>query len=230
MNIWPFKKKTQTLEGGFTDWHCHILPGVDDGVQTMEESLAILSLYEKMGIDTVWLTPHIMEDIPNTTERLRARFAELQIAYRGNISLHLAAENMLDNLFEKRLLANDLLPIGAEGNALLVETSYYTPPMNLYGLIEQIKAKGYYPILAHPERYVYMDKADYQKLHQMGVKFQLNFPSLEGLYGKTVQGKAKELLSKGYYHFYGTDIHRIGLLKRLSQSNIQKAVMQIDRR
>lgn len=230
MNIWPFKKKTQTLEGGLTDWHCHILPGVDDGVQTMEESLAILSLYEKMGIDTVWLTPHIMEDIPNTTERLRARFAELQTAYRGNISLHLAAENMLDNLFEKRLLANDLLPIGAEGNALLVETSYYTPPMNLYGLIEQIKAKGYYPILAHPERYVYMDKADYQKLHQMGVKFQLNFPSLEGLYGKTVQGKAKELLSKGYYHFYGTDIHRIGLLKRLSQSNIQKAVMQIDRR
>ena len=84
---------------GATDWHSHILPGVDDGIQTMEESLAVLDSYEKLGIREVWLTPHIMEDMPNTPNELRARFQELQEAYEGSIILHLAAENMLANLF-----------------------------------------------------------------------------------------------------------------------------------
>lgn len=71
--MWPFKKqiplKASGIFAGFTDWHSHILPGVDDGVQTLEESLAILQQYEVLGVKAVWLTPHIMEDIPNTTMR-----------------------------------------------------------------------------------------------------------------------------------------------------------------
>ena len=62
---------------GATDWHSHILPDVDDGIQTMEDSLAVLAYYEKIGIREVWLTPHIMEDIPNMVEDLRERFQEL---------------------------------------------------------------------------------------------------------------------------------------------------------
>ena len=81
---------------GATDWHSHILPGVDDGIQTMEDSLTVLEAYEQLGIREVWLTPHIMEDMPNTPEELRARFQELQEAYQGPIILHLSAENMLD--------------------------------------------------------------------------------------------------------------------------------------
>lgn len=113
--MWFFKKRVSLKDSGifdgFTDWHSHILPGVDDGVQTMDESLEILHLYEELGVKTVWLTPHIMEDIPNTTAYLRERFAELKAAYDGRIELHLAAENMLDNLFEERLENNDLLPL-----------------------------------------------------------------------------------------------------------------------
>ena len=81
--MWFFKKREkQNIIKliGFTDYHSHILPGVDDGVQTMDESLEILRLYEEQGIKSVWLTPHIMEDIPNTTAHLRDRFAELQAA------------------------------------------------------------------------------------------------------------------------------------------------------
>lgn len=107
--MWFFKKREkQNIIKliGFTDYHSHILPGVDDGVQTMDESLEILRLYEEQGIKSVWLTPHIMEDIPNTTAHLRDRFAELQAAYTGGVQLHLAAENMLDNLFEERLGKN----------------------------------------------------------------------------------------------------------------------------
>ena len=170
--MWPLKKRISLKESGifedFTDCHSHILPGVDDGVQTMEEALEILRLYEELGIKSVWLTPHIMEDMPNTTTHLRERFAELQAAYTGNVELHLAAENMLDNLFEERLGKNDLLPLGGNGDHLLVETSYFNPPMGLNNILLRIKAKGYHPVLAHPERYVYMGESDYRQLKEMG--------------------------------------------------------------
>ena len=209
--MWPFKKrislKSSGIFVGFTDWHSHILPGVDDGVQTMEESLAILKQYEALGVKAVWLTPHIMEDIPNTTTRLKERFAELQQAYSGPVVLHLAAENMLDHLFEERLESNDLLPIGDAGNRLLVETSYFNPPMNLYETLERIKGKGYYPVLAHPERYVYMGDRDYRRLKEMGVEFQLNLFSLIGTYGRRGNIESRRLLKNRFYDMIGSDIH-----------------------
>ena len=84
--------KISSLLHNFTDHHSHILPGVDDGVKKMEVSLKVLERYEQLGIAEVWCTPHIMEDIPNTTAGLQARFAELCEAYQGPIKLHLAAE------------------------------------------------------------------------------------------------------------------------------------------
>ena len=248
--MWLFKKKNveaDSVKGvdifsGFTDWHCHILPGVDDGVQTMEEALAILAQYEQWGVRHVWLTPHIMEDIPNTTEHLRERFEELKKAYEsvpnggkeaplgtktpinctqwtqnaaiGNtrIQLHLAAENMMDNLFEERLEKNDLLPIGPKGDHLLVETSYFNPPMHLYDMLLAVREAGYQPILAHPERYVYMEMRDYERLHGLGIKFQLNLFSQTGRYGKHVIKKMEKLLERHYYSYVGTDLHRIAML------------------
>ena len=174
---------------GFTDWHSHILPGVDDGVPDMETALATLRAYEEMGVAHVWLTPHIMEDYPNTTEALRARFAELQEAWKGNVTISLAAENMLDSLFQERLEARDLLTIGNEGTHLLVETSYFNPPMDFDDMIDDIQGAGYYPVLAHPERYRYMNEADYKDLRRRGVLFQINMMSTVGMYGETARGK-----------------------------------------
>lgn len=209
--MWPFKKKSPLADSGifkgFTDWHSHILPGVDDGVRTMDEALEILALYERLGVKAVWLTPHVMEDVPNTTGHLKERFAELQATYKGSVRLHLAAEYMLDNLLQERLDNSDLLPLGEKGDSLLVETSYHNAPMNLYGLLENIKSKGSHPVLAHPERYLYMDRKDYKALNEMGVKFQLNLFSLAGMYGKEAEIKAFRLLKGGYYHFAGTDQH-----------------------
>lgn len=212
------KRQTLAQSGffrGFVDWHCHILPGVDDGVQTMDEALHILTAYERLGIREVWLTPHIMEDIPNPTARLRERFAELLAAYKGNVVLNLAAENMLDKLFEERLEQGDLLPLGKDGRHLLVETSYFNPPMGLDDILRRIQAKGYYPLLAHPERYIYMEENDYARLKSMHIKFQLNLFSLMDLYGKEVRKRAKELQSKGMYDYIGTDLHRIAVLNNL---------------
>jgi putative capsular polysaccharide biosythesis protein len=209
--MWPFKKKYALVDSkifqGFTDWHSHILPGVDDGVQTMQEALDILALYERLGVKAVWLTPHIMEDVPNTTAYLKERFENLKAAYQGNVVLHLAAEYMLDNLFCERLNNSDLLPLGEKGDWLLVETSFYNPPMNLPEILGRIKAKGFHPVLAHPERYIYMSDSDYGKLKQESVRFQINLPSLAGFYGREAQRKAKWLLAKGYTNLYGTDTH-----------------------
>lgn len=217
--MWPFRKK-QTLEEsgffrGFIDWHCHILPGVDDGVQSLDESLQILAEYARLGVKEVWLTPHIMEDIPNTTVYLRERFVELKAVFQGSVTLHLASENMLDSLFEERLEKDDLLPIGKDGRHLLVETSYFNPPMGLQNILLRIKAKGYYPILAHPERYMYMSMNEYQQLKSMNIQFQLNQLSLIGLYGKEVQKRAKALNKYRMYDYTGTDLHRIEILHRM---------------
>ena len=206
---------------GFTEWHCHILPGVDDGVETMEESLQILSCYEELGVQQVWLTPHIMEDVPNTPDKLRQRFDQLCQSYQGPITLHLAAENMVDNLFLERLATNDLLPLGSKGDHLLVETSYFNPPYRFRDILEDIKSRGYTPILAHPERYMYMDDAYYLDLKKRGILFQLNLMSMLGYYGEPVRKKAQNLLISGLYSLCGTDIHSYDtLLEALSDKSL----------
>ncbi|MCR4824644.1 MAG: capsular biosynthesis protein [Bacteroidales bacterium] len=191
-----------------TDHHSHVLPGVDDGVRTMEESLVILDRLAREGVETLWLTPHIMEDVPNETEALRTRFAELQAAYSGPIRLYLAAEYMMDSLFVERLETRDLLPIGTQGDHLLVETSCFTPPMDLDGLLQRIRSAGYFPVLAHPERYFYMDRKDYRRLVATGLQLQLNLGSLGGAYGREVRNKARWLLRHGFYTIAGSDLHR----------------------
>ena len=230
--MWPFSKRYSIVGSGllqgFTDWHCHLLPGVDDGVPTLEESLKVLSSYAQSGIREVWLTPHIMEDIPNTPSFLRGRFVELQAAYRGPIILHLAAEHMLDSLFEERLAQDDLLPLGKEGRHLLVETSYFSPPYGLHNILLRIKSKGYIPVLAHPERYVYMDREEYGQLKQLDIAFQLNLPSLAGAYGADAKRKAKWLLENRYYQFKGTDTHRLSSWEAIvHKKQIPKDILQL---
>lgn len=228
--MWPFNTDTTLRKGGFfkgsTDWHCHILPGVDDGVQTMRESLRILADYEAMGVENVWLTPHIMEDIPNTTAGLRKRYEELRAAYKGRVNLHLAAENMMDSLFDERLEARDVLPIGPEGHHLLVETSYFTGPSGLLDILERVKSAGYHPLLAHPERYQYMDRDDYVELQERGILFQMNLTSLAGLYGPVARKKALWLLKKGFYSATGTDLHRHRTLAHMADSPIPRSALQ----
>ena len=208
-----------------TDWHCHLLPGVDDGVQTMEEALGVLDYYGQLGISEVWLTPHIMEDMPNTTASLRQCFDRLQAAYHGGIRLHLAAEYMIDNLFDERMEAGDLLTLGHDGR-LLVETSYFNPPMAFLQRLSHIRERGYTPVLAHPERYVYMDQPFYEKLRAMEVVFQLNVVSLTGMYGKMARRKAGRLLAAQAYSLVGTDLHSLAMHRQQFAVAVDKRVIE----
>lgn len=207
---------------GSTDWHSHILPDVDDGIKDMEDSLKALQLLESLGVKDLWLTPHIMEDCPNETTFLKNRFEELRREYTGKIKLHLAAENMLDSLFEERLEANDFLPLGESGTHLLIETSYYNPPMNMISVLEQVKSKGYFPVLAHPERYQYMDEKDYKRLKEMGIIFQANYFSLIRAYGNTAQKKLEWLLKNDMIDVMGSDLHKVRALEFLIDKSPRK--------
>lgn len=218
--------KDSGLFEGFCDCHCHLLPGVDDGVQEAEESYHILGQGELLGMEEVWLTPHIMEDIPSRTEDLKRRFEVFQSAYTGSVKLHLAAENMLDNLFSQRLETHDLLPLGTTGKHLLVETSYFNPPMDMDGIINKIQDAGYIPVLAHPERYQYMDIGHYINLKSSGVLLQLNIPSLVGAYGIEAQKKAEMLLGKRMYDCCGTDIHSARFLDYMLNSKVSKKTVK----
>lgn len=216
MGIFDFIKRKQSLLGsgmlqGATDRHSHVLFGVDDGIRTLEDSLAVLAYDEEVGIKEVWCTPHVMEDVANTTEKLRERFAMLQEAYKGPIKLNLAAEYMLDTLFEERFHAGDLLTM--EDNTVLVETSTWNPPPDMTGTLRRIQKAGYRPLLAHPERYRYLNEAGYERLYKMGIHFQLNLGSLVGYYGETAMGKARNLLEKGWYSDVGSDCHRLSTIK-----------------
>lgn len=207
---------------GFTDWHSHILPGVDDGIHDMEQSLQVLKAYEKAGVRKVWLTPHIMEDYPNTTQGLRERFAELKKEWDGSLEIALASENMLDTLFEQRLEAKDFLPIGDNGKHLLVETSYFNPPLGMDDLLEGVFEAGYIPLLAHPERYRYMDENHYRRLRDMGVRFQMNYFSTVGGYGEEAKRKAAWLLKEGMVEVTGSDVHRLNFFETLIDKRPQK--------
>jgi len=224
--MWPFEKKITLMESGIfknsTDWHTHILPGVDDGFKTLDSSLSALKYMEELGVKELWCTPHIMEEMPNTTEDLRRRFAQLKAVYSGAIELHLGSENMMDTLFADRLSKGDLIPIGMNEDRLMVEMSCCNPSSRMEDFFRQIRSAGFFPVLAHPERYPYMGEKEYRRLYDDGVLFQLNICSLAGAYGPDVCRKARWMLSKGMYEYRGSDIHCLDNFKECIEEKTRK--------
>ncbi|MDR1814781.1 MAG: hypothetical protein LBR18_08060 [Tannerella sp.] len=210
-----FSKKSYISSGlfnGFTDIHAHILPYVDDGEQSRSDSINSLRWLYNNGVERLFLTPHVMSDFQdNTKQYLCEQFNSLTTALAcDNITdipvLRLCAEYMLEPDFIKHLESGLLT---YDKVHTLVETSYLTPPVGLYNILEKILEEGYCPVLAHPERYVYMDSNDYASLKNAGIKFQLNILSLTGSYGASAVHKADVLLKNGYYDFAGSDFHNL---------------------
>lgn len=194
----------------FVDYHSHILPAVDDGMKSMEETLGTLHYYEQIGVKKVILTPHVNTQYNCNKISHFKQFDMLLQRYKGTIELHLAAEYMLDAGFEKQI--TDGLRY-VHGRRVLVETSYAAAPNNFHELLYEIASIGDIPLIAHPERYVYMGKRDYAKLKDKGYEFQFNLLSLSGAYGNEVKRNAEYLLNNNMYDFVGTDIHSLSSFK-----------------
>ncbi|MDD4515299.1 CpsB/CapC family capsule biosynthesis tyrosine phosphatase [Massilibacteroides sp.] len=209
--FYRFSAKRSFLEtdllSGFTDIHSHYLPGVDDGFQTKEDAINALDAMIDVGVKRVYLTPHVMADLPeNYPDFLKERFLNFQQDAPKGVELRLAAEYMLDADFFKQKQAG-LLPIGK--NYILIEMSYMYPSPELINIIYDLQVTGFVPLLAHPERYLFMDEGQYKMLKEKGCKYQLNLMSLSRQYGERVFDTAWYLLQHGMYDFVGTDIHQL---------------------
>lgn len=216
MFSWLYPKKNSLKSGllqGMTDIHSHLLPGVDDGIPTQAEAIRALAfLREEVGVQRIYLTPHIMGDWPrNRPAELKERFSFfLQTAPLG-VEYRLAAEYMLDAGFRSQM-TEGLLAMA--GRHVLVETSYLSSPPDLERMLYEISLEGYTPILAHPERYVYMSDEQRFFLKDQGYKFQMNLMSLAGTYGKGPLACASSLLKQGFYDFIGSDFHKLHVYRQ----------------
>ncbi len=202
------------------DMHSHLLPGVDDGVEELEDTLTCLSQLANWGIRHVITTPHISQDhFPNTSADLRARAEVVRVAIAERqvpITFGVAAEYMLDELFDERLRANDLLSFGTE-RFVLIETGWASAPRQLEQWLFQMQLLGYIPVLAHPERYRYYrsEEETLEKLREKGCLFQLNLMSLAGRYGSDAQRMAQRLIRLGWVDMISSDMHGVRDLKTL---------------
>lgn len=226
LSILKPKKYLVDLFNNFTDIHNHILPGIDDGARDINDSLALVSQLNELGIKHFICTPHTMGDYyPNTPETINeaAVLLKKELAEISNPSkIHTSSEYMLDEQFHDHLESKALLPFN--DNFLLVEISYLQPPINLEELLFSLTHAGYTPILAHPERYSYYHKKPdyYKELKRLGCVFQLNALSLSNYYGQSVKKTALYLLENNQYDFIGTDTHSKRHVKYLRQINFKK--------
>jgi tyrosine-protein phosphatase YwqE len=209
-----FKKKSIPSVQLTTDVHSHLLAGLDDGVKTLEETEAILRIFQGLGYTKVITTPHIMQDhyrntptiITDALQKVREFIQEKNI----EITIDAAAEYYLDEYFVKQN-ENDEQLLTFGDNYLLFETNFLSEPLNINEFIFLATTKGYKPILAHPERYVYLQN-NQQRLADLidrGVLFQLNVSSILGVYSKPIQSLANKLIDLGFVHLLGSDCHNM---------------------
>ncbi len=194
-----------------TDLHSHLIPGIDDGSQSMEESLSLLGGMADLGYKKVITTPHIMADAyRNTPKIIKEGLAALhEAAAEAGIAIEIdaAAEYYLDDGFVDLLSQEELMTV--KGKYLLFETSYISKPLNTEEMIFEITSAGYTPVMAHPERYRYIRDPlkEYGRFKELGVLFQVNLNSLGGHYGKSAKVLADFLSRNGMIDFLGSDVH-----------------------
>lgn len=196
-----------------TDMHSHLLPGIDDGVPTVEEAVAVAKALSSLGYRRLITTPHIMERYPNTTEIIQEKYLIVKEAIEKAdvpVEIFAAAEYFMDDNFAALVKNNDLLTLDEHGH-VLVEMSFLHPPLPLQQYLFDLQTRGYTPVLAHPERYpFYHGKLDeYQALKAAGCRFQVNILSITGHYGPDVQQAAQLLLKNKLVDYLGTDAHRL---------------------
>lgn len=191
------------------DFHSHILPGIDDGSRSYEETTKLLKEAEKAGFDTVISTSHYAVDCYETPEYKRKELVDQLNLENRFPEVILGSEifltfNIIDLLEDyKASTINDT-------NYVLFELPLTSQFMNLRDLINTLKDHDYRLVLAHPERYVMVQK-DFDMLYElkeMGVLFQSNYASILGLYGNTAKKTVKRMFKEDLVDLLGSDVHR----------------------
>jgi len=196
-----------------TDFHSHLIPAIDDGSKSLEDSINMIRTFKEMGYRKIITTPHVMSDFyQNTPETILGGLEDVkQELQRLNIDIEIeaAAEYYLDETLQPQVKEGKLLTFGK--NYLLFELPFMTEPPNLASFIFELQTNGYIPVLAHPERYgfYYKEFHKYQELKDKGVHLQLNILSMVGHYGPEAQKIAERLIDAGLITFLGSDCHNV---------------------
>jgi tyrosine-protein phosphatase YwqE len=204
-----------------TDMHSHLIPGIDDGSKTMDETLAMLAKFETLGYSKIITTPHIMAEVyPNTPEVILSGLANVQKAAKEiglSLQIEAAAEYYFDQSLIEKVQQKNVLSFG--NNYVLVEFSFHAQPDNEHRLFFEMQVADYRPILAHFERYPYFhgstEKA--REYKEKGALIQVNLNSLTGHYGPGVKKQAERLIDEELVDFVGSDCHRIQHLMHLEE-------------
>jgi tyrosine-protein phosphatase YwqE len=221
-----FKRTTpeslQDLSKLITDVHSHLIPGIDDGSQSLDETLGMLLKFSELGYQRVITTPHVMSDqYRNTPEIILRGLEEVRAAVTEAgipIQVDAAAEYYLDEFLTEKVEREEILTFG--DNYLLFELSFTTPPNLLDNFIFSAKTRGYNPVIAHFERYPYYFSNPQEKLSDLrnkGVMIQLNALSLTGHYGPHIRKQAEWMVDHDFVDLVGTDAHRIQHLQLLNK-------------
>jgi|HubBroStandDraft_1064217.scaffolds.fasta_scaffold30580_1 protein-tyrosine phosphatase len=231
-----FNKKSAPLadlSGLYCDLHSHLIPGIDDGSPDLDTSIRLIRGLKELGYKKIITTPHVNADIfPNTPAIIRAgqNVVTEELRRQGiDIGFLAAAEYLMDERFTRLLAAGEPL-LTLKDNLVLVELSFAVPAINLLEILFDMQLKGFQPVLAHPERYLYFgaNRKWYEQLRNAGCFFQLNLLSFAGHYGPGSQQLAEYLVKKQYVDFLGTDLHREEHLKELRSSvKIHRTVMDL---
>ncbi|TDD75950.1 tyrosine-protein phosphatase [Flavobacterium caseinilyticum] len=193
------------------DMHSHLLPGIDDGAKTFEDTLRLTRKLMDFGVASFITTPHIIQHVwDNTHEQINAN-KEITVAALEKqgiaVPFRAAAEYLMDDQFVRLFESGELLTL--KDNYVLVEMSYINAPIQLYSILFDLQVAGYIPVLAHPERYLFYHNnfSEFLKLKRAGCVFQLNLLSVVGYYGPGIAKIAEQLLQKGMYTYVGSDVH-----------------------
>lgn len=196
----------------------------------MSDTLDMLRGLQSLGFSQLIATPHVYQEYyPNSSDTIRTKLAEVrEAATAAGIDLHLeaSAEYMLDERFQELMAEDDLLPFGK--NHILVELGFLAEPPNVEETLFQLRTKGYRPILAHPERYLFLaDQPErFARFRELGALLQINLLSLTGHYGPGQRKLAKYLIKNGLADLLGTDCHHTGHLQQLRDALHEKMVQK----
>ncbi|MDR0971612.1 MAG: hypothetical protein LBM25_04425 [Bacteroidales bacterium] len=212
-----FKKKDKLLKEDIslsalkTDIHSHLIPNVDDGSKSMEESISLIRQLKSFGYEKVITTPHVFyNSFPDGIEVLDEKLKELQREVeRNNINIEIAlgCELLLDEDVSDRMEKKQIRTFS--DNYLLVEFPMNTLPMAYENWLFDLQLRGYKLVLAHPERFLYFfeDKRKYALLKDREIIFQSNIASISGYYGEDVRKAVEYLIKENMVELLGTDCH-----------------------
>jgi tyrosine-protein phosphatase YwqE len=227
------KEETAPLDLSWlqVDMHSHLIPGIDDGSKTIEESLELVRRLAGFGLKKIITTPHVMSEYyRNTPEIIMTGLDHLRKAVKDEgiiIDIDAAAEYYMDEVFLERVQAGQkLLSFGDD--YVLVETGFINKPQMLLDIIFHLEMAGYKPILAHPERYQYLiaDKKLQEELIERKLLFQVNLLSFTGFYSKQVKEFGEMLVERNVVALLGTDCHNSRYLDMLESLPRHKKIYE----